>query len=116
MRCHLGYEKCLEKCQELADEDPLRIQCESIRPEIENNIAVLQQSMGALDTALDHLTYGIEAGKKRSEVAESEHDKELHIVMTYNLARLHEDRREFDQAEQLYEQLTKDQPSYIERE
>ncbi|ORZ02927.1 hypothetical protein BCR43DRAFT_559751 [Syncephalastrum racemosum] len=108
------YEKCLDKCQELADENPLRIQCESIRPEIENNIAVLQQTMGALDTALDHLTYGIEAGKKRCEVAESEHDRELHSVMTYNLARLYEERREFDQAERLYEQLIKDQPSYIE--
>lgn len=84
-----------------------------IPPEILNNVAALHYRLGNLKAAKEKL----EAALARAKT-EAQHDPQYYdsisVTMTYNLARLNEAMCSFDTADQLYKDILKAHPNYID--
>lgn len=86
---------------------------EDIPPEILNNVAALYYRLENLTEAKNKLDAAIDRAK-----IESEHDQQYYdsitVTMKYNLARLNEAMCSFDKADQLYKEILKEHPNYID--
>lgn len=86
---------------------------DDIPPEILNNVAALHYRLDNLEEAKAKLDASIERAK-----IESQHDDQYYnsisVTMKYNLARLNEAMCAFDKADQLYKDILKEHPNYID--
>lgn len=86
---------------------------EDIPPEILNNVAALHYRLENLTEAKAKLEQATERAK-----AEAQHDSQYYesiaVTMKYNLARLNEAMCSFDIADQLYKDILKEHPNYID--
>ncbi|XP_018496756.1 LOW QUALITY PROTEIN: RNA polymerase-associated protein CTR9 homolog [Galendromus occidentalis] len=84
-----------------------------IPPEILNNMASLEYRLGKLDEAKGLYETALE----RCQI-ESEHDenyyKSMSVMINYNLARVFEGLNQLDKATQLYKDILKEYPNYID--
>lgn len=86
---------------------------DDIPPEILNNVAALHYRLENLIEAKSKLDLAVERAK-----VESQHDEQYYnsiaVTMKYNLARLNEAMCAFDKADQLYKDILKEHPNYID--
>lgn len=80
-----------------------------IKPELLNNIAVMHQKLGNYTDAENYYSLAI----KESESSIGA-EKNLKLTMSYNLARLYEERLEIEKAIAIYKKLTEDYPGYTD--
>lgn len=80
-----------------------------LKPELLNNIAVTHQTLGNFSDA-EHY-YGLAI--QESETSKGD-EKNLKLTMSYNLARLYEERLETEKAIAIYRKIIEDYPAYID--
>lgn len=80
-----------------------------LKPELLNNIAVTHQTLGNYSDA-EHY-YGLAI--QESETSKGD-EKNLKLTMSYNLARLYEERLETEKATAIYRKIIEDYPAYID--
>jgi RNA polymerase-associated protein CTR9 len=80
-----------------------------IKPELLNNIAVMHQNLGNFADA-EHY-YGLAIQETESSNGA---EKNLKLTMSYNLARLYEERLEIEKATAIYRKLIEDYPGYTD--
>lgn len=86
---------------------------EDIPPEILNNVAALRYRLGNLTEAKAKLEQAIERAKVEAQ-HDSQYYESIAVTMKYNLARLNEAMCSFDIADQLYKDILKEHPNYID--
>lgn len=86
---------------------------EDIPPEILNNVAALHYRLGNLTVAKDKLDAAIERAKIESE-QDPQYYESISVTMKYNLGRLNEAMCAYDKADQLYKDILKEHPNYID--
>ncbi|KAI7866509.1 hypothetical protein BDF14DRAFT_1811906 [Spinellus fusiger] len=111
--------KYYEQALALMDKEVKKKDEPSQRVEVLNNIATMHHILGHLDEA-EHC-YGLaitESEKATSAEPSSPEEKEnaagLRLTITYNLARLYEDRLETYKATAIYKKIADDYPAYID--
>lgn len=86
---------------------------EDIPPEILNNVAALHYRLGHLNEAKMKLDSAIDRAKIESEQDLQYYDS-ISVTMKYNLGRLNEAMCAYDKADQLYKDILKEHPNYID--
>lgn len=86
---------------------------EDIPPEILNNVAALHYRLGNLSEAKIKLDSAIERAKIESE-QDPQYYESISVTMKYNLGRLNEAMCAYDKADQLYKDILKEHPNYID--
>lgn len=86
---------------------------EDIPPEILNNVAALHYRLGNLSEAKTKLDAAIERAKIESE-QDPQYYESISVTMKYNLGRLNEAMCAYDKADQLYKDILKEHPNYID--
>lgn len=80
-----------------------------IKPELLNNIAVMHQNLGNYAEA-EHY-YGLAIQESESSKGTG---KDLKLTISYNLARLFEERLETEKAIAIYKKIIEDYPGYTD--
>ena len=84
-----------------------------IPPEILNNVAALHFRMGDLDQAKKYYEQSLERSR-----TEAEHDETYYgaisVTTNYNLARLYEQTNDFNKALDLYKNILREHPNYVD--
>lgn len=84
-----------------------------IPPEILNNVAALHYRLSNLKEARHNLDGALSRAKVEAQEDPQYYDS-ISVTMTYNLARLNEAQCSFDEADQLYKDILKEHPNYID--
>lgn len=106
----LDYEQSLVLLEHLPTDDVVtQDRIKEIKPELLNNIAVMHQKVGNLNDAENYYSLAI----KESESSAGT-EKNLKLTMSYNLARLYEERLETEKAVSIYKKLVEDYPGYTD--
>ena len=92
----------------------LKDSCLDIRPEISNNLAALHHRLGHLEEAIKYYTLALQRCDDEINHSEENHFSLIAVTITYNLARLYEDKLEFHRAEQLYKAILEEYPDYVD--
>lgn len=88
---------------------------EDIPPEILNNVAALYYRLGHMTEAKSKLDAAIERAKIDAEQEQDgQYYESIMVTMKYNLGRLNEAMCSFDKADQLYKEILKEHPNYID--
>lgn len=88
---------------------------EDIPPEILNNVAALHYRLGHMTEAKSKLDAAIERAKIDAEQEQDgQYYESIMVTMKYNLGRLNEAMCSFDKADQLYKEILKEHPNYID--
>ncbi|KAF1795976.1 hypothetical protein V8B55DRAFT_1454269 [Mucor lusitanicus] len=104
------YEQSLVLLEHLPTDDVVtQDRIKEIKPELLNNIAVMHQKVGNLNDAENYYSLAI----KESESSAGT-EKNLKLTMSYNLARLYEERLETEKAVSIYKKLVEDYPGYTD--
>ncbi|CAO3693034.1 unnamed protein product [Rhizopus stolonifer] len=104
------YQQALEFIENVSQEDETaQERVKQIKPELLNNIAVMHHLLGKYTEAEHHYSLAIQAAESNTEG-----EKDLKLTMSYNLARLYEEKRETDKATAIYTKLIEDYPSYVD--
>ncbi|KAI8983855.1 hypothetical protein BDB01DRAFT_118794 [Pilobolus umbonatus] len=104
------YEKALYILDEVSQDDNAAIdRIKEIKPELLNNIAVMHQLLSN-HTEAEHY-YGLAI--QEIDTREGEY-KDLKLTISYNLARLYEERFELEKATAIYRKIMEDYPAYID--
>lgn len=107
---YLDYEQSLSLLDHLPKDDLVtQDRVKEIKPELLNNIAVMHQTLGNLSEAENYYSLAI----KESESSVGT-EKNLKLTMSYNLARLYEERLETEKAVSIYKKLVEDYPGYTD--
>ncbi|KAI8097879.1 uncharacterized protein B0P05DRAFT_593288 [Gilbertella persicaria] len=102
------YEQSLVSLENLSKEDTVaQDRVKEIKPELLNNIAVMHQKLGNFTDA-EHY-YGLAIKE-----TEASNEKDLQLTMSYNLARLYEERLETEKAIAIYRKIIQDHPGYTD--
>lgn len=80
-----------------------------LKPELLNNIAVTHQNLGNFSDAEHYYSLAIQ----ENETSKGD-EKNLKLTMSYNLARLYEERLETEKATAIYRKIIEDYPAYID--
>lgn len=84
-----------------------------VPPEILNNVGALHFRLGNLNDAKKYYEASLDRSRN-----ESQHDEHYYncisITTTYNLARLYESLFQYDKAEELYKNILREHPNYID--
>lgn len=80
-----------------------------IRPQLLNNIAVMHHTLNNFVDAEHYYSLAIQ-----STEASNEEEKNLKLTMSYNLARLYEEKLETEKATAIYTKLIEDYPTYVD--
>jgi RNA polymerase-associated protein CTR9 len=108
----LDYEQSLSLLDNIPEEELVAVdRVNEIKPELLNNIAVMHHSLNHSEEAERYYSLAIQESETPKE---SETEKHLKLTMSYNLARLYEDRCESDKAAAIYRKITEDYPSYAD--
>jgi RNA polymerase-associated protein CTR9 len=95
---------------ELPKDDPTAMErVGEIRPGLLNNIAVNHQSLGNYSDA-EHY-YGLAIQETENS---KQDEKNLKLTMSYNLARLYEEKLETAKATAIYRKIIEDYPAYTD--
>lgn len=86
---------------------------DDIPPEILNNVAALHFRLENLTEAKSKLEQALDRVKFERDNDDKYYDS-IVVTMTYNLARLNEAMCSFDKADQLYKDILKEHPNYID--
>lgn len=106
----VDYEQSLSLLEHLPKDDIVtQDRVKEIKPELLNNIAVMHQKLGNLSDAENYYSLAI----KESESSVGT-EKNLKLTMSYNLARLYEERLETEKAISIYKKLIEDYPGYTD--
>lgn len=107
---NLDYEQSLALLDGLSKDDMVAMErVKEIRPGLLNNIAVTHQSLGNFNDAEHYYGLAIQ------EIENSKEDeKNLKLTMSYNLARLYEERLEISKATSIYRKIIEDYPAYTD--
>ncbi|EDO34243.1 predicted protein, partial [Nematostella vectensis] len=84
-----------------------------VPPEILNNVGALHFRLGNLKEAKRFYESSLDRSKQESHNDESYYNA-ISVTTTYNLARLHEAMCEIDKAEQLYKNILREHPNYVD--
>ncbi|KAI9248923.1 hypothetical protein BY458DRAFT_550823 [Sporodiniella umbellata] len=104
------YLQGLELIESVSQDDELaQERVKQIKPELLNNIAVMHHLLGKYLEAEGYYSLAIQAAENHTEG-----EKDLKLTMSYNLARLYEEKRETDKATAIYTKLIEDYPSYVD--
>ncbi|CEP12047.1 hypothetical protein [Parasitella parasitica] len=104
------YEQSLSLLDHLPKDDIVtQDRLKEIKPELLNNIAVMHQKLGNLSEAESYYSLAI----KESESSPGA-EKNLKLTMSYNLARLYEERLDIEKAVSIYKKLIEDYPGYTD--
>lgn len=91
------------------DDEFAQKRVKEIRPQLLNNIAVMHHTLNNFADA-EHY-YGLAI---QSTEASNEEEKNLKLTMSYNLARLYEEKLETEKATAIYTKLIEDYPTYVD--
>ncbi|KAI7905639.1 uncharacterized protein BX663DRAFT_500417 [Cokeromyces recurvatus] len=104
------YKQSLDLLNAIPKDDELsQERIREIKPELLNNIAVMHQKLDNL-TEAEHY-YGL--ALQEVELCTGQ-EKELKLTISYNLARLYEERMEIEKATAIYRKIIEDYPSYTD--
>ncbi|KAI9251267.1 hypothetical protein EDC94DRAFT_621906 [Helicostylum pulchrum] len=104
------YEQSLALLDEIPKDDLLAMErVKEIKPELLNNIAVTHQTLGHFTEAEHFYSLALQ----ESETSKGE-EKNLKLTMSYNLARLYEERLEIEKATAIYRKIIADYPAYAD--
>ncbi|KAI7883368.1 uncharacterized protein EV154DRAFT_522614 [Mucor mucedo] len=104
------YEQSLALLDGIPKDDVVSMErVKELKPELLNNIAVTHQTLGNFSDA-EHF-YGLAI--QESETSKGD-EKKLKLTMSYNLARLYEERLETEKAIAIYRKIIEDYPAYID--
>ncbi|KAG1160549.1 hypothetical protein G6F37_003883 [Rhizopus arrhizus] len=104
------YQQALALINDLSeDEQAAQERIKQIKPQLLNNIAVMHHSLGKYSDAEHYYSLAIQA----TEACANE-EKDLKLTMSYNLARLYEEKLETEKATAIYTKLIEDYPSYVD--
>ncbi|KAL0093325.1 hypothetical protein F4703DRAFT_1266544 [Phycomyces blakesleeanus] len=89
----------------------------SHKVEVLNNIAAMHHTLGHLDDAQRYYGLAIQESETISNAEDSSIDSKeyaagMRLTITYNLARLYEERMDTDKASAIYKKITKEYPTY----
>ncbi|ORE11726.1 TPR-like protein [Rhizopus microsporus var. microsporus] len=104
------YQQALKLLDDLPKDDEFaQKRVKEIRPQLLNNIAVMHHTLNNFADA-EHY-YGLAI---QSTEASDEEEKNLKLTMSYNLARLYEEKLETEKATAIYTKLIEDYPTYVD--
>lgn len=104
------YEQSLALLEDIPTDDQVAMErVKEIKPELLNNIAVMHQTLGNSVDA-EHY-YGLAITESEQS---NDDDQKLKLTMSYNLARLYEDRFEIEKARAIYRKIIEDYPGYTD--
>lgn len=106
----LDYEQSLGLLDHLPEDDLVaQERVKEIKPELLNNIAVMHQKLNNLNEAERY--YGLAIQECEASVGE---EKNFKLTVSYNLARLFEEKLEMEKALAIYRKIVEDYPGYID--
>ncbi|KAI9475952.1 MAG: hypothetical protein EXX96DRAFT_283036 [Benjaminiella poitrasii] len=104
------YKQSLQLLETIPKDDELsQERIKEIKPELLNNIAVMHQKLNNFTDA-EHY-YGL--ALQEVELCTGQ-EKDLKLTISYNLARLYEERMDIEKAAAIYRKLIEDYPSYAD--
>ena len=77
-------------------------------------MAALHFRLGNLKEAMKNYIHALKRCKEEMEHSDEHYFKLISVTINYNLARLHEANHDYNQAEQIYKDILREHPNYVD--